>query len=111
MDRSRRLAEVSFSRTERDALTARVMATSLAMLLGLPSEKTVDGSHTTLRYRYTPVPPESKNGIVDMFFTFDTPTGQLQRLHGRSPIGQISFNFESAPPLSALNPDTKPAKN
>ncbi len=102
VDRSRRLAEVNFSRTEREALTARVMATSLAMLLGLPTEKTIETTHTTLRYRYTPVPPESKNGIVDMQFTFDTATGQLQRLHGRSPIGQVSFNFES--PASAAPP-------
>lgn len=111
VDRSRRLAEVNFSRPERDALTARVMATSLAMLLGLPTEKTVGTTHTTLRYRYTPVPPESKNGTVDMQFTFDTATGQLQRLHGRSPIGQISFNFASAPLISADNPDAMPVKN
>lgn len=98
VDQSRRLAEVNFSRSERDALTARVVATSLAMLLGKPTEQTVDGPHTRLRYRYTPVPPESKNGVFDMTFTFDTATGQLQRLEGRSPVGQVSFNFESPPP-------------
>jgi hypothetical protein len=97
VDRSRRVAEVSFSQTERDALTARVMATTLAMLLGLPTQKTVTPTHTTLRYRYTPVPPESKNGVIDMTFTFDTTTGQLQLLNGRSPVGQLSFNFASPP--------------
>lgn len=97
VDRSKRLAEVNFSRSERDILTARVMATSLAMLLGVPTEKTVETTHTTLRYRYTPVPLESKNGVIDMTFTFDTATGQLQRLQGRSPVGQLSFNFESPP--------------
>jgi len=100
VDQSRRLAEVNFSRTERDALTARVVVTSLAMLLGKPTEQTVDGPHTRLRYRYTPVPPESKNGVIDMTFTFDTATGQLQRLEGRSPVGQLSFNFESPPPAA-----------
>ena len=102
VDRSRRLAEVNFSGSERDALTARVMATSLAMLLGVPSEKDVRGALTTLRYRYTPVPPESKQGIFDITFTFDTATGQLQRLQGRSPVGQISFNFESPPPAAPV---------
>jgi hypothetical protein len=98
VDRGRRVAEVSFSQTERAALTARVMATSLAMLLGLPTEKTATPTLTTLRYRYTPVPPESKHGIFDISFVFDTPTGQLQRLHGRSPVGQVSFNFVSPTP-------------
>ena len=104
VDRSRRLAEVSFSRTERDTLTARVMATSLAMLLGAPTEQTSDPVHTVLRYRYTPVPPESKHGLFDIAFTFDTPTGQLQRLNGRSPVGQLSFNFESPPAPAAIAP-------
>lgn len=94
VDKSRRLAEVNFTPEERALLTTRVVATSLAMLLGTPSEKTVETTHTTLRYRYTPIPPESKNGVIDMSFTFDTATGQLQRLNGRSPVGQIAFNFE-----------------
>ncbi len=100
VDKSRRLAEVNFSRSERDNLTARVVATSLAMLLGVPTEQRTEGMLTTLRYHYTPVPPESKHGVIDMVFTFDTATGQLQRLHGRSPIGQISFNFETPPPAT-----------
>jgi putative component of membrane protein insertase Oxa1/YidC/SpoIIIJ protein YidD len=55
-----------------------------------------------LRCRYTPVPSEFKNGVIDMTFTFDTATGQLQHLHGCSPIGQLSFNF--APPPTAAAP-------
>lgn len=97
VDKSRRLAEVNFSREERDLLTTRVVATSLAMLLGAPSEKTMEGTHTLLRYHYTPVPPESKNGVIDMTFAFDTASGQLRRLDGRSPVGQIAFNFETPP--------------
>lgn len=108
VDRSRRLAEVSFSRAERDALTARVMATSLAMLLGAPTEQTMDAAHTVLRYRYTPVPPESKHGVFDLAFTFDTPTGQLQRLHGRSPVGELAFNFESPTAPTAPTVPTAP---
>lgn len=102
IDRSRRLAEVRFSRSERDTLTARVTATSLAMSLGPPAEKSVDPVHTVLRDRYTPVPAESKHGVCAIAFTFDSPTGQLQRLHGRSPVGQLSFHFDPAPlPASA----------
>ena len=103
VDKGRRLAEVNFTRAERDLLTNRVVATSLAMLLGTPSETTIEGSHTKLRYRYSPVPPESKNGIIDMTFAFDTPSGQLHSLRGRSPVGQIDFNFET-PSVPATSP-------
>jgi hypothetical protein len=71
---------VDFSRTERDIVTARVLATSLAMLLGAPTEQVVTGPRTTLRYRDTPVPSDSKNGVIDMLFTFDTTTAQLTHL-------------------------------
>lgn len=104
VDRSRRLAEVHFTRSEREAVTARVVATSLAMLLGAPTEHTIDGPRTTLRYRYTPVPANSRQGLFDLYFTFDTTTGQLQRLHGRSPVGQIAFNFEPQPAASPPTP-------
>lgn len=104
VDKSRRLAEVNFTPEERALLTTRVVATSLAMLLGTPSEKTVETTRTLLRYRYTPIPPQSKNGVIDMTFTFDTATGQLQRLNGRSPVGQIAFNFETPPAVIAPPP-------
>jgi hypothetical protein len=103
VDRSRRLADVSFTPAERSRLTASVTPAALAALLGRPSEQTVAGDRSTLRYRYTPVPPESKNGIVDMFFTFEAATGQLLRLHGRSPVGQVSFNFETAQPTAVTS--------
>ncbi len=101
VSQSKRLAEVSFTQAERDAITARVVATSLAMLLGTPTEKTEETKHTTLRYRYTPIPPESKNGVIDMTFVFDTASGQLERLSGRSPVGQIGFNFQTPAPASS----------
>ena len=100
VDRAKREADVSFSAAERERLVTRVMATSLAMLLGRPTEQRVDGAHTLLRYHYTPMPPGAKNGLIDMLFTFETAHGQLLRLQGRSPVGNLSFNFES-PPASA----------
>jgi hypothetical protein len=97
VDRAKREAEVSFTTAERERLAQRVLATSLAMLLGKPSEQRVDGSHTVLRYRYNAMPVGAKTGLIDMEFTFDSATGQLQRLHGRSPVGNLSFNFEPPP--------------
>jgi hypothetical protein len=79
-----------------------MLATSLAMLLGRPTEQVVTGPRPMLHCRYTPVPSEFKNGVIDMTFTFDTATGQLQHLHGCSSIGQLSFNF--APPPTAAAP-------
>ncbi len=105
VDKRRRLAEINFTPEERALLTTRVVATSLAMLLGTPSEQTVENTDTLLRYRYAPVPPESKNGVIDMTFTFDNATGQLQRLNGRSPVGQIAFNFEKPPATVPASPN------
>jgi hypothetical protein len=103
VDRGRRLAAVNFTKAEREALTARVTADSLALLLGVPTQTTLEPDRTTLRYHYTPVPPESKNGVIDMSFSFATVSGQLLRLEGRSPVGQLSFNFED-PPIPPLLP-------
>gem|GEM_PF-4715813 len=38
-----------------------------------------------------------------MFFTFEAATGQLLRLHGQSPVGQVSFNFETAQPTATTS--------
>lgn len=95
VDKSKRLAEVNFTAAEREQVTARVTATSLALLFGVPTEQMTDGPRTVLRYRYTPMPPQSKNGVIDMTFIFDTATGQLRQLTGRSLVGQVAFNFEA----------------
>jgi hypothetical protein len=97
IDRGRRDAAVKFQ-TPQDMLVAQVTATSLAMLMGKPSEEKTDGARTTLRYRYVPTPPGARNGVFDLSFVFDTKSGQLVFLQGRSPVGQMSFTFETAPP-------------
>lgn len=86
-------AAVSFGSAQ-DLRVAQVTATSLAMLLGKPSEQTIEGGRTTLRYRYVPTPPGAKNGVFDLAFVFDTASGQLVFLRGKSPVGQMSFTFD-----------------
>jgi hypothetical protein len=103
IDRGRRDAAVSF-RTHQDMLVAQVTATSLAMLLGKPSQQSVEGTRTTLRYRYVPTPPGARNGVFDLSFVFDTASGQLVFLQGRSPVGQMSFTFEPTTPKKAAGP-------
>ena len=98
VDRAKREAEVSFTAAERERLVQRVTATSLAMLLGQPTEQHVDGVHTVFRYHYDSMPVGAKSGVIDMEFTFATANGQLLRLQGRSPVGNLSFNFESPSP-------------
>jgi hypothetical protein len=99
----RGMGSANINRLQRDAAVnlpspdelslARVTATSLAMLLGKPSEQRTEGPKTTLHYRYAPTPPGAKNGIFDIAFIFDTASGQLVLLRGKSPVGQMSFNF------------------
>ena len=98
VDRAKREAEVSFNAAERERLVQRVMTTTLAMLLGKPTEQRVDGALTLLRYHYESTSPGLKAGVIDMEFTFDTAHGQLLRLQGRSPVGKLLFNFESPAP-------------
>jgi hypothetical protein len=93
IDKLSRDAAVSFGSTK-DMRVAQVTATSLAMLLGKPSEEKTEGGRTTLRYRYVPTPPGAKNGVFDLAFVFDHQSGQLVFLRGRSPVGQMSFTFD-----------------
>ncbi|MBI5767038.1 MAG: hypothetical protein HZA93_04535 [Verrucomicrobia bacterium] len=93
VDRAKREAEVSFTVAERAQLVARVTTASLESLLGHPTERSHDGDQTTFRYRYDTLPLGAKGGYIDMRFTFETATGRLLRLFGRSPVGQLSFNF------------------
>lgn len=94
IDRGKRDAAVNLPGAA-DLEVARVSMSTLASLLGEPSERTEAGARTILRYRYVPTPPGARNGIFDLSFSFDTATGQLVFLQGRSPVGQMSFNFAS----------------
>jgi hypothetical protein len=60
----------------------------------------VEGERRHLRFRYVPTPAGAKNGVFDLTFSFNAQ-GRLIFLQGRSPVGQMSFNFESAAPTPA----------
>lgn len=65
-------------------------------LLGRPSEQSVEGPNTIVRYRYVPVTKESGAGVFDMRLTFHTTSGKLLEWHGKTPVGNIRFKFEQA---------------
>lgn len=91
IDKSEKKIEASVSAAE--VAAARPKLPSIDKLLGRPSEERVEGDNTVLRYRYIPATKESKAGVFDMHLTFQTVTGELLRWQGRTPIGNISFNF------------------
>jgi len=94
VDKSQKTVEAAVSVTE--VAAARPKLPSIDKLLGRPSEERVEGSNTILRYRYIPATKESKAGVFDMHLVFNTVTGELLRWQGRTPIGNISFNFPAS---------------
>ena len=103
VDKAARLALASIAPVGDNASAGHVKATALATLLGPPSWQTIDGPRTLMAYRYVPTPAGARNGIFDFTFAFDTASGRLLHLQGRSPVGQIAFNFE--PPAAATRND------
>jgi hypothetical protein len=85
----------------------RPTASSLAGLLGTPTERRSTDGTTVLRYRYLPPTPGTRNGDFDLFFTFDTATGALLRMEGLSPVGQMSLNFQSISSAPGASPATE----
>jgi hypothetical protein len=94
VDKSGKTVSAAISAAEIAA--ARPKLPSIDKLLGRPSEEIVEGPNTVLRYRYIPATRESKAGVFDMNLTFNTVSGELLRWHGRTPIGNISFNFPAS---------------
>ncbi len=71
---------------------------ALDRLLGQPTERTVDGPVTVVRYRYIPATREPGAGIFDMQLSFDTSSGELRRWQGFTPVGRIGFDFPANSP-------------
>lgn len=92
IDKSQKKIEAAVSAAEIAA--ARPKLPSIDKLLGRPSEEREDGPNTILRYRYIPATKESRAGVFDMHLTFNTATGELLRWQGKTPIGNIGFNFD-----------------
>jgi len=91
IDKSSKKIESSLSASE--VANARPNLPDIDKLLGRPSEETEVGPNTVVRYRYIPATSESKAGVFDMHLTFHTKTGELLHWHGKTPIGNIAFNF------------------
>lgn len=91
IDKSDKSVEASVSAAEIAA--ARPKLPSIDKLLGRPSEEFEQGANTIVRYRYIPATKESRAGVFDMHLTFHTKSGELLRWHGKTPVGNISFNF------------------
>lgn len=91
IDKSDKSVEASVSAAE--VAAARPKLPAIDKLLGRPSEEYEEGANTILRYRYIPATKESRAGVFDMHLTFHTKSGELLRWHGKTPIGNISFNF------------------
>jgi hypothetical protein len=72
---------------------ARPNLPDIDKLLGQPSEERKEGSTTFVRYRYVPATQESRAGVFDMQLTFDTKSGELLSWQGKTPVGNIGFNF------------------
>lgn len=106
-DRHRVSAEISLGP---NSSAARPTVTSLLALLGTPTERHVKDAATQLRYRYLPPTPGTRNGDFDLLFTFETSTGALVRMEGRSPVGQMLLNFQGPPEGTPTTPAAeKPA--
>lgn len=99
IDKRGRLIESSLSAAETAA--ARPNLPDIDRLLGRPSEEREEGAHTIVRYRYLPATKESRAGVFDMHLTFHTASGELVRWHGRTPIGNIAFNFPASTTAAA----------
>jgi len=95
----KRSADVNFSNANQDILSGRIMAGSLEDLLGSPTERRLEGERTLLRYLFTPTPVGEKSAVFDLLFTFETASGHLRRIDGRSPVGKMSFRFDGAASL------------
>ena len=76
-----------------DVAAARPSLPSIDKLLGQPSEEREEGTHTIVRYRYTPATQEPRPGVFDMHLTFHTRSGELLKWQGQTPVGRIGFDF------------------
>ncbi len=80
------------------AVALRPRLPALGKLLGVPTEQRIEGAETMTRYRYRPVTSEPGAAEFEMTLHFDTASGELLRWRGRTPVGNLGFNF---PPPAA----------
>ncbi len=71
---------------------------AIEQILGLPTDRSDEGSQARYLYRYLPDTTNGEGRPVDMTFVFDQADGALLRLSGRLPRGTIDYTFAPAPP-------------
>lgn len=93
VDKSRRSVEAALA-------SARPNLAEIGTLLGAPTSRATEASHVVLRYRYVPVTTArlARKATFDMTLIFDAATHELLRWQGRTPVGNVGFNFEAAAP-------------
>ncbi|HUR59779.1 MAG TPA: hypothetical protein VM029_18815 [Opitutaceae bacterium] len=91
VDKSARTAESVV--TSGEVALAQPSMPSIEKILGRATESRVDGPHTIDRYRYIPATKEPRPGVFEMTLRFHTTSGTLLHWHGRTPIGNIAFDF------------------
>jgi len=105
VNKKKRALEASVGGPDEKPPDGRPTLRTVHDLLGVPTEQRRRGQHQYLRYRYTPVAGRAadKAGLFDVVLTFDTTSGELQSIQGRTPVGRLAFTFATAaapqPPL------------
>jgi hypothetical protein len=93
IDKSARQIDAAVSSA--DVAAARPTLPALDKLLGAPTDERVEGPITITRYRYVPATKGSRAGVFEMILHFDTKSGELLRWQGKTPVGNIGFDFAS----------------
>ncbi|HVU34520.1 MAG TPA: hypothetical protein VHE61_13885 [Opitutaceae bacterium] len=77
---------------------ARPDLPGIEKLLGRPTAESSKPGQTIRRYRYVPAGSRrlARAAVFDLNVTFDDATGKMLRWEGKTPVGNIGFNFEGA---------------
>jgi hypothetical protein len=94
VDKSHRSAEAAVADA---AALARPDLPGIDKVLGQPTEERIEGGVAIQRYRYIPATTERGAGIFEMTLRFDNATGELLHWHGKTPMGNIAFDFRKKP--------------
>ncbi len=76
---------------------------SVTAQLGRPTDETIENGRRIVRYRFVGVaPPDKKPGgkpnVIDLKLTFDIAQDQLLKTEGRTPVGNIDWDFKPPAP-------------
>lgn len=96
IDKSSR--EVAAAISADEIRQARPRLPAIDKILGVPTEERVEGRFTVQRYRYIPATAEPGGQAFEMWLRYETKTGELLHWQGRTPVGNIAFDFSKDRP-------------